>query len=102
MPPWQMPASCSRASDVHELASSASSTCSVPNAGPTRSATNRASPRRSIAAATKRSDQDSLALGVQRQVRLVLDLMAPVHGDVAATRAVEDEPPHLDEELAVP
>ena len=48
------------------------------------------------------SDQRPLAFGIQRQVRLVLDLMTPIDRDVAATGTVEHEPPHLDEELAVP
>ncbi len=47
-------------------------------------------------------DRRSLTFGEQRHVGLVFDLVAPVDGDVPATGAVEDDPPELDEELAVP
>ena len=104
MPPWQMPASCSRASDVHEPRQQR--IVDLRTVGSERRA-DALGDEQSVAALVHRcrhegSDQRALALGIQRQVRLVLDLMTPIDGDVAATGTVEDEPPHLDEELAVP
>ena len=103
IPPCRMPVPWRRASEPQASASSSSLISpSSPNPGPIRSATNSASPRPSIAATTNGVTAAPSALSQQGQIGLVLDLVSAIHGDVSATRPVEHQAPHLDEELAVP